>query len=204
MSLLSHSKSRAAASRTNGAKSTGPSTPAGLIKARLASVKHGLFATEETLKASIDPQEFAKLFESFLTVWQPEDDYIAARVQQLASLHFIVNRLMLVRAHELTVRCHLSGNVALFELEASEPGALLGRLENRIRRYQADISRLERDIMRLKKFHASVGPSQESLETNDEPETAPEAQRTPQIEQTPTTTKQPEYPPISADIQPVM
>jgi hypothetical protein len=32
---------------------------------------------------------------------------------------------------------------------------------------------LERDIMRLKKFAAMQGPSQESLKTNGEPETPP-------------------------------
>ena len=171
MGLQNHSIRRAESARINGAKSQGPKTPEGLLKARTSSLTHGLFANEETLKASVSQEGFLKLRENFYKYWKPEDEYIATRVDELTFAHWELARLMRVRRSELAELHANTGGVLQAELEACKPGSLVYRLEVRINRHQSTISRLERDIMRLKKFAAIQGPSQESLKTNDEPET---------------------------------
>jgi hypothetical protein len=161
MALQNHSNRRAESARINGAKSQGPKTPEGLLKARTATFTHGLYATEETLKQSVSQEGFLK------------DEYIATRVDELTFAHWELARLMLVRRSELAELHSNTGGVLQAELEACKPGSLVYRLEVRINRHQSTISRLERDIMRLKKFAANQGPSQESLKTNEEPETPP-------------------------------
>ncbi len=176
MGLQNHSNRRAESARINGAKSQGPKTPEGLLKARTATFTHGLYATEETLKQSVSQEGFLKLRESFYKYWNPEDEYIATRVDELTFAHWELARLMLVRRSELAELHSNTGGVLQAELEACKPGSLVYRLEVRINRHQSTISRLERDIMRLKKFAANQGPSQESLKTNEEPETPQESQ----------------------------
>ena len=177
MGLQNHSNRRAESARINGAKSQGPKTPEGLLKARTSSLTHGLFANEETLKASVSQEGFLKLRESFYKYWNPEDEYIATRVDELTFAHWELARLMLVRRSELAELHANTGGVLQAELEACKPGSLVYRLETRINRHQSTISRLERDIMRLKKFAANQGPSQESLKTNEVPEPPPETQQ---------------------------
>ena len=163
MALQNHSNRRAESARINGAKSQGPKTPEGLLKARTSSLTHGLFANEETLKASVSQEGFLKLRESFYKYWKPEDEYIATRVDELTFAHWELARLMLVRRSELAELHAHAGGVLQAELEACKPGSLVYRLEVRINRHQSPISRLERDLMRLKKFAANQGPSHEVL-----------------------------------------
>ena len=177
MGLQNHSNRRAESARINGTKSQGPKTPEGLLKARTATLTHGLYANEETLKASVSQEGFLKLRESFYKYWQPEDEYIATRVDELTFAHWELARLMLVRRSELAELHANTGGVLQAELEACKPGSLVYRLEVRINRHQSTISRLERDIMRLKKFAAIQGPSQEVLKTKEEPETPPQQQQ---------------------------
>ena len=177
MALQNHSNRRAESARINGAKSQGPKTPEGLLKARTATLTHGLYANEETLKASVSQEGFLKLRENFYKYWQPEDEYIATRVDELTFAHWELARLMLVRRSELAELHANTGGVLQAELEACKPGSLVYRLEVRINSHQSTISRLERDIMRLKKFAANQGPSQEVLKTKEEPETPPQQQQ---------------------------
>jgi hypothetical protein len=58
MKTLNNSVNRSNQARVNGAKSRGPKTPQGKEKARSASLRHGLYATEETLRATTDTDEF--------------------------------------------------------------------------------------------------------------------------------------------------
>ena len=176
MALQNHSNRRAESARINGAKSQGPKTPEGLLKARTATLTHGLYANEETLKQSVSQEGFLKLRENFYKFWQPEDDYIATRVDELTFAHWELARLMLVRRSELADLHANVGGVLPAELEACKPGSLVYRLEARINRHQSTISRLERDILRLKKFAAQQGPSQEVLKTKEEPATPSEEQ----------------------------
>ena len=204
MGLQNHSNRRAESARINGAKSQGPKTPEGLLRARTSSLTHGLFANEETLKASVSQEGFLKLRESFYKYWKPEDEYIATRVDELTFAHWELARLMLVRRSELAELHANTGGVLQAELEACKPGSLVYRLEVRINRHQSTISRLERDILRLKKFAANQGPSQESLKTNEEPETPePQQQQAPENPATPAI-NQPVNSPPATEIRPVM
>jgi len=111
---------------------------------------------------------------------------------------------MLVRRSELAELHANTGGVLQAELEACKPGSLVYRLEVRINRHQSTISRLERDIMRLKKFAANQGPSQESLKTNDEPETPPPTEPETAAQPAVPPTNKAEFPPPAAEIRPVM
>jgi hypothetical protein len=204
MALQNHSNRRAESARINGAKSQGPKTPEGLLKARTSSLTHGLFANEETLKASVSQEGFLKLRESFYKYWQPEDEYIATRVDELTFAHWELARLMLVRRSELAELHSNTGGVLQAELEACKPGSLVYRLEVRINRHQSTISRLERDIMRLKKFAANQGPSQESLKTNEVPEPPQEQEQQTADQPANPPTNKAEFPPPAAEIRPVM
>jgi TolA-binding protein len=57
------------------------------------------------------------------------------------------------------------------EIAASMPGSMVSRLEARIRRQQLNISRIERDILRLKKQLKEEEGSQKVLETKETKET---------------------------------
>ena len=173
MALLRKTERRANSARNNGAKSSGPATPEGLNRARNASVTHGIYATEETLKATVDPAAFEALREKYRRCWQPEDEYADDRVDDLVQARWDLNRLQLVRRNELTTLFQETGSVVEAETIASEPNSLVMRLDARIRHIQRLISRLERDIYSLdKKPKASQieGPSQESMKTKDVPD----------------------------------
>ena len=204
MALLKKSNRRAESARINGAKSQGPTTPEGMLKSRTAAFTHGLYATEETLKASVSQEGFLKLRESFYKYWKPDDDYIATRVDELTFAHWELARLMLVRRAELAELHMNAGGVLQAELEACKPGSLIYRLETRIHRHQTTISRLERDILRLKKFARIEGRSQESLKTNEVPEPPEEAQQQMAAQPAVPPTKKAEFPPPAAEIRPVM
>ena len=204
MALQNHSNRRAESARINGAKSQGPKTPEGLLKARTATLTHGLFANEETLKASVSQEGFLKLRESFYKYWNPEDEYIATRVDELTFAHWELARLILVRRSELAELHSNTGGVLQAELEACKPGSLVYRLEVRINRHQSTISRLERDIMRLKKFAAMQGPSQESLKTNEVPEPPQEQEQQTADQPANSPTNKAEFPPPAAEIRPIM
>ena len=204
MALQNHSNRRAESARINGAKSQGPKTPEGLLKSRTATLTHGLYANEETLKQSVSQEGFLKLREAFYKYWQPEDEYIATRVDELTFAHWELARLMLVRRSELAELHANTGGVLQAELEACKPGSLVYRLETRINRHQSTISRLERDIMRLKKFAAIQGPSQESLKTNEVPEPPQETQQQQPENPARPAINQPVNSPPETEIRPVM
>ena len=170
MALLRKTQRRADSARNNGAKSSGAKTPGGLDRARTASVTHGLYATEETLKATVDPVAFDALREKYRRCWQPDDEYADDRVDDLVQARWDLNRLQLVRRNELTDLFRQTGSVVEAETIASEPNSLVLRLDARIRHLQRLISRLERDIYGLDKktkISKIEGPSQESMKTKD-------------------------------------
>ena len=166
MALLRKTKRRADSARNNGAKSSGATTPEGLDKARTASVTHGLYATEATLKASIDPDAFETMRQKYHRIWQPADEYTAERVDELALIRWDLNRLQLVRRNEITELFAQTNSVIDTEIHASKPGSVIERLDARIRKQQLALSRLEKDILRLKKELPPAGPSHNPLQTN--------------------------------------
>jgi hypothetical protein len=158
-------QSRVERARRNGAKSRGPKTPEGLARARTATLVHGAFATEETLSHTVDPKRFEELLEKFCGIWKPENDYISGKIQDLATARWHLDRLNIIRRQRITELYREFGTVMATELHVSEKGNIMERLEARIRRLNLDISRLERDIHRLKLVQKIAGPSQKLLKT---------------------------------------
>ena len=166
MPTLQQKQQRADQARINGAKSTGPKTPEGLKSAQTATLTHGLYATEATLKASIDPDAFETMRQKYHRIWQPADEYTAERVDELALIRWDLNRLQLVRRNEITELFAQTNSVVETEIHASKPGGVIDRLDARIRKQQLALSRLEKDILRLKKELPPTGPSHNPLQTN--------------------------------------
>jgi hypothetical protein len=166
MPTLQQKQQRADQARINGAKSTGPKTPEGLKSAQTATLTHGLYATEATLKASIDPDAFETMRQKYHRIWQPADEYTAERVDELALIRWDLNRLQLVRRNEITELFAQTNSVIDTEIHASKPGSVIERLDARIRKQQLALSRLEKDILRLKKELPPAGPSHNPLQTN--------------------------------------
>lgn len=202
MSPLEMKQKRAEQARINGARSTGATTPEGLKTAQTASLKHGLYATEETLKASIDPEAFEALRQKYHRIWAPPDEYTAERVDDLAFARWDLNRLQLARRNEITELFLQTNSVLETEVAASAPGSIIERLDARIRRQQLTISRLERDILRLKKQLNAEGPSHESTPAPSFP-LEPCYQETPKLQGTPTANPEiPAPPPVEPTHQP--
>ncbi len=166
MPTLQQKQKRADQARINGAKSTGPKTPEGLKSAQTATLTHGLYATEATLKASIDPDAFETMRQKYHRIWQPADEYTAERVDELALIRWDLHRLQLVRRNEITELFRQTNSVIDTEIHASKPGSVIERLDARIRKQQLALSRLEKDILRLKKELPPTGPSHNPLQTN--------------------------------------
>ena len=166
MPTLEQYQKRADQARINGAKSTGPKTPEGLKSAQTATLTHGLYATEATLKASIDPDAFETMRQKYHRIWQPADEYTAERVDELALIRWDLNRLQLVRRNEITELFAQTNSVIDTEIHASKAGSVIERLDARIRKQQLALSRLEKDILRLKKELPPTGPSRNPLQTN--------------------------------------
>lgn len=194
MSPLDIKQKRAEQARINGAKSTGPKTPEGLKAAQTATLTHGLYATEETLKASIDPDAFEALRQKYHRIWAPPDEYTAERVDDLAFARWDLNRLQLARRNEITELFLQTKSVIDTEVAASAPGSIIERLDARIRRQQLTISRLEKDILRLKKQLKAEGPSHETTPAPRLP-LVPGNQEIPKLQENPTTNPEMSAPP---------
>ena len=212
MGLQNHSNRRAESARINGAKSQGPKTPEGLKTAKTASVRHGLYATQDTLGHLIDKELYDEFSNEMVALWQPPNAYIARRVNQLVANLWEIDRLLAVRREYLADAFTSTATTVLdMEILLSSKGDVMNRLDVRLRRLNLEVSRLETDILRLKKHFATAGPSQDSLKTNDEPETTPQTAAAPPPE-TPKSvpespapaTRNPEFPPPTAEIRPIM
>jgi hypothetical protein len=177
MKSLNNSSKRSNQARLNGAKSHGPKTPQGQHKARLASLRHGLYATEETLRATVSTEEFQKLREDYYEIWEPTNRQMVDKVEDLIRARWQLNRLYEVRQdyfHEIYDAVVITdrSKVTSAELAASEQGCPMDRLELRIRRYNMEISRLERDLIRLQQHFKSREASHKPLQTKP-PATVP-------------------------------
>jgi hypothetical protein len=74
-------------------------------------------------------------------------------------------------------------SVSDIEVLVSQKGDILERIDARIRRLNLEISRIERDLLHLKKGFAQQGPSHKPLQTNEQPfSTGPCYQETPDQE----------------------
>lgn len=169
---------RSEQARINGAKSRGPITLQGQRRARTAPLQHGLYATDKTLKPTVDDTQYAALRADYQSAWAAPNRVIADKVDDLVALRWELNRLREVRRQHFAalyndIAAHHNAQtsahsvVAEAEIQASAASGTVDRFDLRIRRYHLEISRIERDILRdLRHFSASVG-SQMSLQTND-------------------------------------
>jgi hypothetical protein len=209
MALQNHSNRRAESARINGAKSQGPKTPEGIKNAKIASVQHGLYATQDTLGHLIDKELYDEFCNEMVALWQPSNAYVARRVNQLVANLWEIDRLLAVRREYLADAFTGTATTVIdMELLLSSKGDIINRLDVRLRRLNLEVSRLESDILRLKKHFATAEPSQDSLKTNDEPEATPQAateQPVPAPQPEPAQpTNNPEFPPPTAEIRPIM
>lgn len=197
---------RAERARQNGTKSTGPKTPDGLRKARTATLQHGLYATPDTLKHLIDATVYEEFRCQIQALWNPENRHIATRVDHLVSLMWELDRLIATRREYMVDIFNLNGSsVSDIELLVSRKGDILERIDARIRHLNLEISRIERDLLRLQKHFSSAGPSQKPLKTNTStPESpwAPHCQHSPEAKNTvappPVSPAEPPKPPDTA------
>ena len=156
---------RAAQARINGAKSQGPKTAEGLNRARTAPLQHGLYATEASLASTVDNEKYAELRAQYQSVFAPENLYIEDKVDDLVAYRWELNRLREVRREYLASIFNETGAVTDTEAFAVAKGSILEKFDLRIRRCNLEISRIERDIVRLTKLFQNRGGSHKSLET---------------------------------------
>jgi hypothetical protein len=170
---------RSEQARINGAKSRGPITPQGQRRARTAPLHHGLYATDATLKPTVDDTQSAALRADYQSAWAAPNRVIADKVDDLVAIRWELNRVREVRRQHFAalyndIAAHHNAKtnnqsvVAEAEIQANAASGTVDRFDLRIRRYHLEISRIERDILRdLRHFSASAG-SHMSLKTNDE------------------------------------
>jgi hypothetical protein len=78
-----------------------------------------------------------------------------------------MDRLIATRREYMVDMFNLNGaSVSEIEVLVSRKGDILERIDARIRRLNLEISRIERDLLRLQKHFSSAGPSQKPLKTN--------------------------------------
>ncbi len=163
---------RAENARRNGARSKGPKTDEGKRRSAESHTKHGLYAKET--KCGVLPTESqaaaAELRLHFHAFWEPRSLYESRKIEQLCRYAAELDRVEMARERKLNesmaelrkLRPDLHTNDALTaeaEFRASAPGGVFERFELRVRRLNIEISRIERDLIRLKRLASSSGPT---------------------------------------------
>ncbi len=167
MSTAAQKQKRAEQARINGAKSSGAKTPEGQAKARTAPLQHGLYATEVTLYTTIDQKQYAELRAHYHSVWTPENKYIEDKVDDLVAYRWELNRLREVRRQQMAEVFTDLRTVAEAELYATDKRNIFEKLDSRIRRCNMELSRIERDLVRLTKHFKNDGASHKPIRTNE-------------------------------------
>lgn len=163
---------RSEQARINGAKSRGPKTPEGLERARTASIIHGLYTQDPTLSATFSEVAYEELRAQYQSVWNPSNRYIADKVDDLVAIRWELNRLREVRRQYLArvfndvqaiqpETARETSVVTETEVQANAQSGALDRFDLRIRRCQLELSRIEKDILRVSRHFSANGGSQE-------------------------------------------
>ena len=164
---------RSEQARINGAKSRGPKTPEGLERAKTASIIHGLYTQDPTLSSTFNEAAYQELRAQYQSVWNPANRYIADRVDDLVAIRWELNRLREVRRQYLarvfndvqaihSEAAQETSVVTETELQANAQAGALDRFDLRIRRCQLELSRIEKDILRVSRHFSTNGGSQDS------------------------------------------
>ena len=160
---------RAMQARINGAKSKGAKTAEGQHRTRTASLQHGLYATPDTLRHTVDPVLYEQFRQEIQAIWDIGNKHITTRVNHLVSLMWEMDRLIAARRQYMEELFQLNGaTVSDIEVLVSQKGDILERIDARIRRLNLEISRIERDLLHLKKGFAQQGPSHKPLQTKEQ------------------------------------
>ena len=91
------SEKRAAASRANGAKSTGPKTQAGLFRCQTARYDHGLYATRVVTLPGEATEHYEDIRARLLETWAPSGFHAEALVHQLLDVLWEITRVKAVK-----------------------------------------------------------------------------------------------------------
>ena len=205
MPTLQQKQQRAMQARINGAKSKGAKTAEGQHRTRTASLQHGLYATPDTLRHTVDPVLYEQFRQEIQAVWDIGNKHVTTRVNHLVSLMWEMDRLIAARRQYMEEMFALNGaTVSDIEVLVSQKGDILERIDARIRRLNLEISRIERDLLQMKKGFAQQGPSHKPLQTKEQPfSTGPCYQETPSQETpgTATNAAEPPFRPEPAGIQ---
>ncbi len=172
-----NSQARRDASRRNGAKSHGPTTPAGMLRSRTASYKHGIYAVRGHMLPGEAVVEMAELQDQLYAFWQPVGFHDQQLVEQLAANLWETSRLNGAKNDQVYEKVvsitrnspHLLDQAKinlLAEAEVSVPGGTVLTLEARLNRLARERRALQAQLITMKKFAATSGPSQKSLKLN--------------------------------------
>jgi len=190
---------RAAISRANAKKSTGPKTQQGKLASSRNAIKHGEYAT--TLKVFVPPhsavqahesrQDFYKFFDAHIAKYRPNDEIELNIIRQIADHEWTISRdaevetaisnfelLKLIDQvnHEDPGMHALQVQVGIARAQAADPAILLGL--KRLVILRREIERLEKRYFRLKKlcpaassavYEATEDKADNLLKENGEP-----------------------------------
>lgn len=175
MPSIEAKQKRAAQARINGAKSRGAKTPEGQHRARTATLQHGLYATADTLRCTVDPVLYEEFRLEIQAVWGEANRHVTTRVNHLVSLMWEMDRLIAARRNYMEELFALNGaSVSDVEFLVTQKGDILERIDARIRRLNLEISRIERDLLQLKKGFSQPGPSHNPKQTKQKPTVPPD------------------------------
>lgn len=163
----STSPDRAAASRTNGAKSHGPVTPEGKKISSGNSYKHGLFASVENLTCHEDPTEFKSLHQGIYEEYLPKSAMELHYVETVVACTWRLKRADTIEAQ-------------LLNSDDSEPAYNFNRYTDKLtalEKIRASIEkRLKNAKAELDKMQSDTQPTEREIEfrKNNTPEIAQE------------------------------
>jgi hypothetical protein len=173
---FSFAPARAAASRRNGAKSTGPKTPQGKARSARNALKHGLCAEEFVVLHDEDAQAFAALEASVLEELAPQgalQRFLAGRMVRAA---WRLERAERIEIELLEYRMDRDGDLALALIRDGNGTRSLDTLMRYRGSAQAEFYRALRTLKALqvaaKTIVAPAQPAAEALspQQRDEPE----------------------------------
>ena len=175
---------RAQRARANGAKSRGPKTAAGLHRARTASIKTGLYTTSVCGICPESNAAFLPFHAKLLADLAPK----TAQAERLANqLITVLWDTQILQSGYLCYMSELVETLAATSPYADDPAKLIIEAQKlamntyggTVDRFQARIAacnrihhRIERELFRLEKNLHTSAPSQKSLKTGTQPNTA--------------------------------
>jgi len=174
--------SKAEQARINGAKSSGPKTPEGLLRCRQASLKHGLWVADFSTLPHEEQLSYAAILSSATDQFRPRNSVESAIVGLLVDAIWRSSRLGALANSGIDREMWLIKNQTTVEHEASELHLLaeqasksVPKLEARARHYTREITRHLDLLKKLQNWPVSTEASQlaneiSELWTEDVPE----------------------------------